>query len=127
MRMRLSRSPMMRLAAVWAVALALAARILIAPGTMPVADAGGVRIILCTGSGPVEALLDPGDKHGAPGKVAKDTCPFAVLGLAALGAEVGVAPPAPLSVVAAVALPPLPARAPPGTSLPPATGPPSLG
>ena len=127
MRMRLSHSPMMRLAAVWAVALALAARILIAPGTMPVADAGGVRIILCTGSGPVEALLDPGDRHGEPAKMAQDACPFAVLGFGALGSEIRIAPPAPPPVVTAVALPPSPARAPPGTSLPPATGPPSLG
>lgn len=128
MRKRLSRSPLMRLAAVWAVTLALAAKILIAPGMMPVADAGGVRIILCTGAGPVETLLDiGGKKHGEPGKMAQEACSFASLGLGALAvADVEVQPPAFPPVSAPAALPPLPARAPPGARLPPPTGPPSL-
>jgi len=128
MRRTFSRSPLMRLAAIWAVTLALAVKILVAPGMMPVADAGSIRITLCTGAGAVEALLDVGGKtHGEPGKMAQEACPFALIGLGALTAD------EPRLVAAALApvllplgLPLFPARAPPIAAPPPATGPPSF-
>jgi hypothetical protein len=128
MRRSLRHSPSTRLFAVWALAFALFVKALVAPGMMPVADAGGIRITLCTGAGPVEAVLDVAAKHhGDQGKAAHEPCPFGVLGMGALAADdvrfdfAALAPSLPPA-----ALPPLPARAPPGTSLPPATGPPSF-
>ena len=54
----------MRAAALWLVALAFAVKLLVAPGMMPVVDAGGLRITICTGSGPVAATLDLDGKKG---------------------------------------------------------------
>jgi hypothetical protein len=119
---------MMRLAAVWFVALALFVKLIVAPGMMPVADAGGIRITLCTGAGPVEAVFDlAGKQHGDQGKAAHEPCPFGLLGASGLAPndihfEVAALAPS----IAPAALPPLPARAPPSAPLPPPTGPPSF-
>jgi hypothetical protein len=118
----------MRLAALWAMAFALFVKALVAPGLMPVADAGGIRITLCTGAGAVEAVLDvAGKQHGDQGKAAHEPCPFGVLGIGALAAAgVGFEGTALLPSPAPAALPPLPARAPPVATPPPATGPPAF-
>lgn len=128
MRHTFSRSPLMRLAAIWAVTLALAVKILVAPGMMPVADAGGIRITLCTGSGPVETSIDlDGERHGDQGKTAQEACPFGVLagGVSVMEGSLLAAPAFVLARVAPIR-PPLPARAPPVADPPPATGPPSF-
>jgi hypothetical protein len=126
MRRGFHESGLMRAAALWAVAFILAMKILVAPGMMPVADRDGLRITLCTGAGPVDAILDLGSEHDDH-KSAKDACPFGVMSVDALAAgsiaPLGVEP---LPFVSPAALPPLPARAPPVASLPPATGPPSF-
>lgn len=118
---------MMRAVALWAVALVFAVKILVAPGLMPVVDKGGLRITLCTGAGPVDAVLDLDGASGHDQKSAADVCPFAVLNADTL-ADNGPAPLAaePLPFVTPAALPPLPARAPPAAPPPPATGPPSF-
>lgn len=56
--------------AAWLVVLALAARLLVPAGFMPVAANGGVTMMLCTGMGPVTATPHamPGMRHGAPAK-----------------------------------------------------------
>lgn len=118
----------MRAVALWAVALVFAVKILVAPGLMPVVDKGGLRITLCTGAGPVEALLDVDGGSGQHDqKSAADACPFAVLGGDTVAADGVIAfAAAPLPFVTPAALPPLPARAPPAAPPPPATGPPSF-
>ena len=52
-----------RHALILAVGCALMLRILIPAGWMPIADAHGLRIVLCGGTGPVEAQVD----HAAEG------------------------------------------------------------
>jgi hypothetical protein len=127
MRQSFRHSPPLRLAAVCVIAFALFVKMLVAPGMMPVADAGGIRIVLCTGSGPVETVLDTGKRHGDQGKAAHDPCAFGMLGMGALADEqVGFDSPAIAPALPPAALPPLPARAPPAASLPPPTGPPIL-
>jgi hypothetical protein len=116
---------------VWAVACALALRILIAPGMMPVADAGGVRITLCTGEGPVQVTVDrDGTAHRGDHKQDKATheaCAFSSLSAASLLSDgPAYAAAEPVAPIAPAARPPLPARAPPASTLPPATGPPLL-
>jgi hypothetical protein len=109
------------------IAFALFVKMLVAPGMMPVADAGGIRIVLCTGSGPVETVLDTGKQHGEPAKTTHEPCAFGVLGMGALAdAQTGLDSPAIAPALPPAALPPLPARAPPAASLPPPTGPPFL-
>lgn len=95
---------------------------------MPVVDAGGIRITLCTGSGPVEAVIDlAGKKHGPQAPMAQEACPYGLLGLGALAAdETAFDAPALAPFAMPAALPPLPARAPPAAPPPPATGPPFL-
>jgi hypothetical protein len=128
MRQSLRHSKKLRFVAVLVVAFALFVKLLVAPGMMPVVDAGGIRITLCTGSGPVEAVLDLGGKHhGDQGKAAHEPCAFGLLGIGGLTAgdtsfDIAGLAPTPLPA----ALPPLPARAPPVAAPPPATGPPSL-
>ena len=128
MRQSLRHSGQLRLAAVLLVAFALCVKLLVAPGMMPVADAGGIRITLCTGSGPVEAVIDLGGKHqGDQGKMAHEPCVFGLLAMGGLvtqdtGFDVAALAPTP----APAALPPLPARAPPVAAPPPATGPPTF-
>lgn len=120
----------------WALACALALRILIAPGMMPVADAGGVRVTLCTGEGPVQVTVDrDGNAHrGDPGqddprqdKAIHQACAFSSLSAASLLSDgPAYAAAEPIAPIAPAARPSLPARAPPARVLPPATGPPLL-
>ena len=128
MRQSLRHSTPLRLAAVCVVALALFVKLLIAPGMMPVADAGGIRITLCTGSGPVETVLDlSGKHHDGKSQAAHEPCAFELLGMGGLAAQAHELPVATIaSVRVAAGLPSLPARAPPVAAPPPATGPPSL-
>lgn len=66
--------------------LLLATRALVPSGWMPVADAGGVHIMLCTGQGMVGATLGPDGKlkKGDTGDQAHhDPCPYGTLGHAA--------------------------------------------
>lgn len=118
----------MRLIALWAVGLALALKMLVAPGMMPVADSHGLRITLCTGAGSVETVLDLGGKqHQDEGKAAHQPCAFTALGMDVLGgADTMPTVPTLPAPAAKLTLPPLPAKAPPPSYLPPATGPPFL-
>ena len=116
----------MRAAALWLVALAFVAKLLVAPGMMPVVDAGGIRITICTGNGPVAATLDLDGNKGKQTPM-QEACPFATLAWGMLAAAVPhFAAPSFMGFVAPIALPPLPARAPPPALTPPATGPPSF-
>ena len=118
---------MMRAAALWLVALAFAVKLLVAPGMMPVVDAGGLRITICTGSGPVAATLDLDGKKGKQAPMAQEACAFSALAWSALAVAVPhVAVPPFARFVMPIALPPLPARAPPVALPPPATGPPAF-
>ena len=118
----------LRTAALWAVAFVFAVKMLVAPGMMPVADAGGIHITICTGTGPVDAVLDvAGKQHGDQGKAMQEACPFAVAAIAGPPAEPAtMLLPALPALLAAIALPPLPARAPPSAAPPPSTGPPAF-
>jgi hypothetical protein len=66
----------------WAFVFALAVRVLLPGGIMLASsDAGGLKVVLCTGSGPVEAVLD-GDKltpvkHKPGAQHEHGACPFA--------------------------------------------------
>jgi hypothetical protein len=86
-----SRSHKMLALAVLACALAL--RLLVPEGWMPVSDAHGFRLTLCSGSGPIDMPMAsmPGmapdmaahhDKPGHDQPAAEHSCPFANLGLA---------------------------------------------
>jgi len=80
----------------WLLALVLAMRAFVPTGWMPTAGNDGIRVLLCTASGPVALVLHPGGDHrdgdGAPGET-RDPCPFAV----ALGKA--LAPPPPLAAI----------------------------
>lgn len=111
--------------AVMLAALALALRILIAPGFMPVTAADGrIVLSLCTGHGPVEMAV-PG-KAPQPAHKTHDPCPYGALAAAPLTPETpllaAVAPLAPViqALRPMAERPHLGAPAPP----PPATGPP---
>ena len=84
-----SRSRGHRMLALAVVACALALRLLVPQGWMPVADGHGFRLTLCSGSGPMEmpTASMPGmaghhddSGHGQP--AAEHPCAFANLGLA---------------------------------------------
>lgn len=118
---------MMRRPALWLVALAFAVKLLVAPGMMPVVDAGGIRITICTGNGAVAATLDLDGKKQNRAPMAQEACPFAMLGWGTLAAVTPyLAVPPFIHFIAPIAVPPLPARAPPAALSPPATGPPSF-
>lgn len=117
----------MRAAALWLVALAFATKLLVAPGMMPVVDAGGIRITICTGNGPVAATLDLDGKKDKQAPMAQEPCAFSSLAWGVLAAAVPHLAVPPLArFVTPIALPPLPARAPPVALPPPATGPPAF-
>ena len=113
-------------------ACAMLLRVAIPEGWMPITDAGGIRLTICTGMGPVETMADmPGmNHHKAPaGQDQGDhPCTFAGLGMAAALPDL---PPSPI-LPGAAAMPTLIVlgivsvgrglAAPP----PPATGPPAL-
>lgn len=90
----MTRARRLPLPALWLLAAALfCAKALMPAGWMPVADASGIRIELCTAQGAITATLDAkGGLHkaGDEGNQNRDSCPF---GLAALAAGLP-APPA---------------------------------
>ena len=93
----------------WLVlAAALLMRALLPAGLMPVAGAGGIRIELCTGAGPVQALLAPdGTIHpdsNSGGEKPRDPCPFALGGAAPFDLPVHAALPIPPATFAPQAL-----------------------
>lgn len=107
----------------WLVACALALRLVVAPGYMPVLGPDGVTISMCTGQGAVSVHIPGKSVPTMPGG-----CAFASFAVAtAPEVPAIVAPPALLAPVAQVLIPLLRALhigvpAPP----PPAIGPPSL-
>ena len=71
------------------LACALALRLLVPQGWMPVSDAHGFRLTLCSGTGPMDMPMAsmPGmaaqhDKSGHDQPAAEHSCPFANLALA---------------------------------------------
>lgn len=81
------RSRRLSLPALWLLAAALfCAKALMPVGWMPVADAGGIRIELCTGQGAISATLDAQGrlhKDGDRQDQNRDKCPFGLIVLAA--------------------------------------------
>ena len=68
------------------IAALFCAKALVPAGWMPVADAGGVRIELCTAQGAITATLDAQGrlhKSGNTSEPTRDACPFGVLAVAA--------------------------------------------
>src|SRR5690606_12709368 len=64
------------------LAAALIMRAVLPSGWMPVAGQDGVRILLCSGQGPVATTLPLAGKRGGNGQdqdTAKDVCPFATV------------------------------------------------
>ncbi len=111
------RSRRLSLPALWLLAAALfCAKALMPVGWMPVADAGGIRIELCTGQGAISATLDAQGRLHKDGEEApvqkRDICPFGVTALAAC---------VPLPPLLAPAI--APAQVPPATLAPPAVSP----
>ena len=108
------------------LALAVLARALVPSGWMPVAHAGELKVMLCSGSGPVEVAVDLG-KGPAP-QTPRDPCPYGVT--TASAADV----PPPITLLAAPRWPDTPVFAAPHTARlvawratrPPARGPPSF-
>jgi hypothetical protein len=117
----------MRTTGLWLVALAFAMKLLVAPGMMPVVEAGAVHITICTGSGSVATTLGLAGHKGSQGQTAQEACPFAALAWSALStvAQPLAVPPL-VHFGARLVLLPLRARAPPVALPPPATGPPSF-
>jgi len=124
------------------LACALALRLLIPAGWMPIADAQGMHLVLCSGSGP----LEPATSHAMPammgmhhgGHAQHDhhhhgmpdhPCAFAGLGLAMAEPVLPLLALAPIALETLVA--PMPAAVSIGRGLaappPPPTGPPTLG
>lgn len=105
------------------IALAIALRVLIAPGFMPVFAADGITVSLCTAQGAVEVEL-PGK---APAQKAHDPCPWGALAAPPLTPEAPLLVAIPFTVATVAASlpaalrPHIGAPAPP----PPATGPPA--
>ena len=68
------------------IALMIGVKALVPSGWMPVAGQDGVRIALCTGSGPVVAIIgSDGTVHKDSGDhdVPRETCPYGMLASAA--------------------------------------------
>jgi hypothetical protein len=115
--------PRLRFPGLWLVGCALALRLIVAPGFMPMTAAGGMTVSMCTGQGPVDVRI-PGDPKpstpsdcafGALASVAALDAPLAIVAVpAALYSPVRSADPARFPHVAAPAPPP------------PSTGPPRL-
>lgn len=82
------------------MAAALALRIAVPAGFMPVADGHGLRVEICTGSGPQTVEIDPGTtpERDQP----RDPCPY---GLAA-GQALTLPPPPELAHIALANSPP---------------------
>jgi hypothetical protein len=127
------------------ILLALAARLLVPAGFMPMAGADGIsRLIPCSGTGPIAPAIHHGEhQHGATmhkaGKQSPDhrgmaegdhACPFAAVGQALAFASAPLDPPVSIILFVSIgtaravsAAPGLGLVAPP----PPKTGPPFLG
>jgi len=125
--MRIERGTRLTELALALVALALALRVVIAPGFMAVATpAGHVVVTLCSGDGPIEMAM-PG--KSTPAQPTHDPCPYGAI------ATPPLAPAAPLLAAAVVLPAPAPLIAQPaaqrphiGAAAPPPrpTGPPLL-
>ncbi len=118
-------SPRFRTFGLWLVACALALRLVVAPGFMPVATADGITIALCSGQGAMSVQIPGKSDPAMPGSAG---CAYAALVVAtAPDVPAVLMPPAVLAPVARILIPLLRAPhigvpAPP----PPAIGPPSL-
>lgn len=106
-RLRQSR----RLTFVWLLLVAaLMVRAAVPAGWMPSVDRGGVRIVLCTGYGPVTVVLDAAGhvhKDEPQHKAPHDPCPFGLAAAKALDLppEIGLAlPPAAIAALTGPAL-----------------------
>jgi hypothetical protein len=118
------------------IVCALALRMLVPQGWMPVSDAHGVRITLCTGSGPMDmarTMSMPGMAmhHGKTGHDQSQPdhpCAFAGLGLALAEPTLPALALPPLARIEALALRPLTIAIGRGLAAPPppSTGPPLL-
>ena len=117
------------------LACALALRMLVPEGWMPVSDAQGFRITLCTGTGPMDMTMAmPGMamKHGhtdhGPQPMQDHPCTFAHLGLAFAEPLLPALALPPLARAEALAAKPLAIAIGRGLAAPPppATGPPIL-
>lgn len=112
----------------WLVlAAALVVRALLPAGWMPVVGAGGIRIELCTGAGPVQAVLAPdGTIHPGGQPPPRDPCPIALGGAAPFDLPVQAVLPVPPAMFAehASVLPVATRLAAWRSLLPPARGPP---
>ena len=113
-------------------ALALCIRAAVPAGWMPVADQGGIRIEICSGSGPMAMVLErDGSMHeeGAPqSPPLRDPCPFGTAPAMAADLPPAIALPAPPLTepqehARAAAFAALPFNR---GLMPPATGPPEL-
>lgn len=67
-------------AAMLLLALAVLARLALPSGWMPVAHAGEIKVMLCSGAGPVAVTLDLG--KGAAPAAPRDPCPYGLAGAA---------------------------------------------
>jgi hypothetical protein len=86
----------------WAFVVALAVRVLLPGGTMLASgETGGPTVVLCTGSGPVEAVFQDGKvtpvKHAPAAPHEHGACPFAGGHVFTPSAALA-APPSPLNV-----------------------------
>ncbi len=126
-------SPRFRTVGLWLVACALALRLIVAPGFMPMAGADGITISMCTGQGAVDVRLTGDAARHLSGKSdpaipGAKSCAFAALAVATTpDLPAALAAPALLSPVAAAiipltAAPHIGVPAPP----PPSIGPPAL-
>lgn len=110
-------------------AMAITLRAAIPSGWMPIADAGGIRVALCTRDGPAELMLGADGQWHKPAPAPaqpRDTCPYALV-----SAQAGDLPQPPAVAPRPIArsiLPPAEPgetfRATPRLFRPPATGPP---
>jgi hypothetical protein len=117
--------PRFRTIGLWLTACALALRLIVAPGFMPVASANGFTIALCSGQGSMTVQIPGKSDPAMPGG---GSCSYAALAVAAAPDVPAILlPPAILAPVAQTLIPlvrspHIGVPAPP----PPAIGPPSL-
>lgn len=103
----MTRARRLPLPALWLLAAALiCAKALMPAGWMPVADASGIRIELCTAQGAITATLDARgnlEKAREDGEQNSNSCPFGLIALAAdLPAASAIAialAPSPLAII----------------------------
>lgn len=118
-------SPRFRMLGLWLTACALALRLIVAPGFMPVASSDGFTIALCSGQGAASVHIPGKSDPAMPGG---GSCAYAALAVAtAPDVPAVLLPPVVLAPVAKILIPlvrspHIGVPAPP----PPAIGPPSL-